>query len=141
MGVSYTDLFLILLAAYSIYSVIVRLDPRYPVAGALLLLVAAAVADAGGSTATANSLAEFCFLLLAAGVLLLLIEHLREARGSPVAIPVDLVPGREVAGEATDPGHRSAEDPFDRLEQQSVPPVDAPGNDHDDEERRGDAED
>jgi len=82
----YVAVFLGLLLAYMAYSEWVRLDSRYLIVGALLLLVATALVDASGSTALANILAEFVFFLLAGGVVLLLIDHVRDgtrARGSP----------------------------------------------------------
>jgi peptidoglycan/LPS O-acetylase OafA/YrhL len=73
----YVPAFLLLLAAYMVYSEWARLDSRYLIAGALVLLVATALVDAAGSTDLANTLAEFVFFLLAGGVLLLLVDHLR----------------------------------------------------------------
>lgn len=86
MDVPYTTVFLGLLIAYLAYSVWARLDGRYPIAAALALLVATAVVDAAGDTNAANSLAEFVFFLLAGGVVLLLIEHVRgrSTPGGPV---------------------------------------------------------
>ena len=76
----YTVVFLGLLAVYVAYSIWTRLDGRLPIAAALVLLVAAAALDAAGSVAAANTLAEFVFYLLGAGVLLLLVEHVRASR-------------------------------------------------------------
>jgi hypothetical protein len=76
----FAEVFLALLAVYMVYSVWAGLDARIPIAAALLLLVATAVVDALGNTDAANTLAEFVFFLLGAGVLLLLIDHVRESR-------------------------------------------------------------
>ena len=78
MDVPYTAIFLGLLVAYLAYSVWARLDGRYPIGAALALLVVTAIVDAAGDTSAANSLAEFVFFLLAGGVVLLLIEHIRD---------------------------------------------------------------
>lgn len=116
----YTATFLALLAAYMAVSVWLRVDGRFPVAGALVLLVAAAVLDATGATTSANTLAEFVFFLLGAGVLLLLVEHVRERRAATASDrPVPGQPaaeGRQLADER----QRTAENPFDRLEQKPV---------------------
>lgn len=139
MAVSYTELFVGLLAAYALYSVWVRLDPRYPVAGALLLLVAAALSQAADATDAANRLAEFAFLLLAAGVLLLLIDHLRAEPG--VHPPEELLAGREMTGQGAHEGEPAPDEVLERLQEEPVAPVDAPGDDHHEDERSGDAED
>ena len=69
--------FLALLVAYMVYSQWAGLDSRYLVAGALVLLVATAVVDAAGEPSAADTLAEFVFFLLAGGVVLLLVDHVR----------------------------------------------------------------
>lgn len=78
MTFPYVLAFLVLLALYMGYSEWAGLDSRYLVAGALGLLVLTAVVDAAGATGLANTLAEFVFLLLAGGVVLLLVDHVRE---------------------------------------------------------------
>ncbi len=78
MSLPYTELFVGLLVAYMVYSAWARLDSRYLIAGALALLVAAAIVDAGGATGAANTLAVYVFLLLAGGVVLLLVDHVRD---------------------------------------------------------------
>jgi hypothetical protein len=83
MSVPYSLLFLGLLALYMVYSEWARLDSRYPIGAALVLLVAAAIADAAGSVSVANTFAEYVFFLLAAGVVLLLVDHLRDRRPLP----------------------------------------------------------
>ena len=85
MAVPYTLLFLPLLGAYMVYSEWARLDSRYPIGAALLLLVATAVTDAAGAVAAADTLAEYVFFLLAAGVVLLLVDHVRSDRAQAQA--------------------------------------------------------
>lgn len=70
--------FLALLLVYMGYSWWIGLDPRYPIVAALVLLVLAALLDAGGSVGAANDLATYVFFLLAAGVVLLLVDERRE---------------------------------------------------------------
>jgi len=77
MNIPYTPIFVGLLVAYLAYSVWARLDGRYPIGAALALLVITAIVDAAGDVNAANTLAEFVFFLLAGGVVLLLIEHVR----------------------------------------------------------------
>lgn len=72
--------FLAVLLAYMAYSEWARLDSRYLVAGALLLLLITAVVDAAGDFNDANVLAVYVFYLLAGGVVLLLVDHVREER-------------------------------------------------------------
>lgn len=83
MSLPYTELFVGLLVAYMAYSAWARLDSRYLIAGALALLVAAAIVDAGGATGAANTLAVYVFLLLAGGVVLLLVDHIRDRPTAP----------------------------------------------------------
>lgn len=78
MTFPYVLVFLGVLVAYMVYSEWAELDSRYLVAGALGLLVVTAVVDAAGATGAANTLAEFVFFLLAGGVVLLLVDHVRE---------------------------------------------------------------
>ena len=83
--------FLVLLVAYMLYSQWAGLDPRYLIAAALALLVVAAVLDAGGETAPADTVATYLFFLLAAGIVLLLVDHVRhpgtDAEGDGPATP------------------------------------------------------
>jgi hypothetical protein len=130
--------FVVLLAGYVGYSLWARLDPRLPFAGALAVLVVAAIADAAQAVGTADVLAEFVLLLLAAGVLLVVLEHARKGRRRADR-------STSVAGdpEATDPAEerdRSAEQSLDGAQQHPVPLVDTPGQEHDDEEEAGDPE-
>jgi len=77
MSFPYSVVFVGLLLAYLVYSAWARLDPRFPVAAALVLLAATAVVDALGAVGTANALAGYVFFLLAGGVVLLLVDHVR----------------------------------------------------------------
>jgi hypothetical protein len=134
----YVLAFVALLAAYCGYSLWARLDPRLPIGAALVLLLVAAIVDAAQDLATANVLAEFVILLLGAGILLLLLEHARDAGRRPRASGAS---SRDA--ETTDPaqeGDRTAEQSLDRAEQQAVPFVDASGEQHHDEEQAGDPE-
>jgi len=118
MEVPYPLVFLALLAVYMGYSAWVRLDARYPVGAALVLLVVAAVADAAGSVDTANTVAEYVFFLLAGGVVLLLIDHLREERtgsGTPPSTAVSVPPSP--AGQPTDERDGPTEHSLDGAEQ------------------------
>ncbi len=83
MAFPLVELFLGLLVVYMLYSLWIGLDSRYPIVAALVLLVVTAVVDAAGDVNAANTLAEFVFFLLAGGVGLLLIDHVREARKAP----------------------------------------------------------
>jgi hypothetical protein len=112
------EVFLALLAVYMLYSAWVGLDARYPIAAALLLLVVTAVVDALGNADAANTLAEFVFFLLGAGVLLLLIDHIRESRAPTRAEGVGLsaAPQREPA-EATQQRQGPSEESLHRVEE------------------------
>lgn len=142
MSFPYTEVFLGLLLAYMVYSVWVGLDARYPIAAALVLLVATAVVDALGNVASANTLAEFVFFLLGAGVVLLLIEHVREGRRAEGAT------GRSGSGSTAEtvppnsshPDEREAEQSLDGVEQEPVPLVHALRDEHEHEEEHRDAE-
>jgi hypothetical protein len=87
MAFPYVPVFLGLLVTYMVYSEWARLDSRYLIASALLLLVVTALVDAAGSTSLANTLAEFVFFLLAAGVVLLLVDHVRDGEPEPEEEP------------------------------------------------------
>lgn len=133
----YTEVFLGLLLAYMVYSVWARMDARYPIAAALALLVVTAVVDALGDYASANTLAEFVFFLLGAGVVLLLIEHVREnPRRSTTSVEGG---GSGSAPDAAppDPPHsdeRDAAESFDRVEQEPNLLVHALRDEHEEEE-------
>jgi hypothetical protein len=115
MELPYALVFLGLLGAYMVYSEWAGLDSRYLVGAALVLLVATAVADATGAVASANTLAEYVFFLLAGGVVLLLVDYLRNDRapadsGGPVAPPVP-------PAETVDERQGTADQTLDRPEQ------------------------
>jgi hypothetical protein len=137
----FTEVFLVLLVAYMAYSVWAGLDARYPIAAALLLLVVTAVVDALGSSGTANTLAEFVFFLLGAGVLLLLIDHVRERRAPPGAESTGLAaaPQGETT-QSTEERQGPSKETLHRLEEQPVPVVDAPGREDEHHEEAGNAE-
>ena len=80
LGFDPTYPFLGLLLIYMVYSEWARLDSRYLVGAALLLLIITAVVDAAGETGVANTLSAYVFFLLAGGVVLLLVDHVREER-------------------------------------------------------------
>jgi len=143
MDVPYTAIFVGLLVAYMVYSVWARLDGRYPIGAALALLVVTAIVDASGATETANTLAEFVFFLLGGGVVLLLIEHLRErAAPKPPTAPESLPP-ESVPSEPPEERKGTTQEPFERLEQQPVAVVDGPGHEdrHDEPEGKPEPED
>lgn len=79
----YMEMFLALLVAYLVSSEWSGIDSRYPIAMALIVLLAAVVVAAVGDTSVANALAGFVFFLLAGGVLLMVVDHVRDARPSP----------------------------------------------------------
>lgn len=133
----YTEVFLGLLLAYMVYSVWARLDARYPIAAALVLLVATAVVDALGDIASANTLAEFVFFLLGAGVVLLLVEHVRENPRRSVTRVEGEGSGPAPDAVPPDPPHsaeRDAEESFDRVEQEPISLVHALRDEHEEEE-------
>lgn len=130
----YLVVFVGLLLVYMGYSVWAGLDARYPIAAALVLLVATAVVDALGNTATANTLAEYVFFLLGAGVVLLLIDHVREGRRRVTAASGGSM---SAEGEATQPTQQrkgATDQSLDRFQQKAVPIVDAAGREHENDE-------
>ena len=133
MTFHYVALFGALLLAYMVYSAYAQLDPRLPILGALVLLVATALTEAAGFTDSADLLAEFVFLLLIAGVVLLLVDHLRKRpASSPSGAPSTAVMDAS-APEPTNELQPTPHEPLDRLQEQPVAPVDAP-SDHDDQD-------
>lgn len=88
MALPWDELILPLIVAYLAYIVWTRQDGRYPIVLALILLLASAVADAAGDLSAANTLAVFVFYFLVGGVVVLLIEHLREGRRVPATARV-----------------------------------------------------
>jgi len=68
---------------YSIGVVCFRLDPRLAIAVALTVFIAATITMVLGMMDLAQELAVYTFYLLVAGVVLLLIHHIREgSKGS-----------------------------------------------------------
>ena len=82
MGFPAVPAFLVLLLAYSAYSWWASLDPRYPLFAAFGLLIVSVVLAALGQVGVANTVAVFVFLLLGAGVILMLATFLRERRSA-----------------------------------------------------------
>ncbi|MFY9717558.1 MAG: hypothetical protein WAK40_06460 [Thermoplasmata archaeon] len=119
MNVPYSLVFLALLAAYMVYSEWAGFDSRYVVGAALVLLVVAAVADAAGATGAANSFAEYVFFLLAAGVVLLLVDHVRSGRTSrePDVASAGAVAPERPAAEPAEEAERPPDHPLDRPQQ------------------------
>ena len=140
MDVPYTAIFLGLLVAYLAYSVWARLDGRYPIGAALALLVVTAIVDAAGDTDAANSLAEFVFFLLAGGVVLLLIEHVRDRPPAAVPAPSGATGVQGPASEPSEEGQGSTEQALHGLEQQPVTLVNRMGGQDGDHEQQGDAD-
>jgi hypothetical protein len=137
----YIWVFLGLLVAYMVYSYWAGLDARYPIGAALVLLVVTAAVDATGNSSTANALAEYVFILLGAGVVLLLVDHFRESRPATARPDAGLGPAREtVSTEPTQEREGASEDSFHGLEQQTVPVVDAARHQHEYDEEGSDAE-
>jgi hypothetical protein len=81
--------FLGVLLVYMVYSQWVRLDSRYLVVGALVLLVITGVVDVAGDTNPANVLAEYVLFLFNGGVVLLFVDYLRENRAPAPLAPAD----------------------------------------------------
>lgn len=138
MTVPLQEVLLVILVTYVGYSAWTRANPRLPLYGALVVLLLAAVASGTGASALADSLAIDVVFLLVAGVALIGIDRVRPRRGGSSAR----------LGAATDPprpdpaqeGQPTAQHPLDHLEGQVVPVVDAPGQDHDQDEQGGDPE-
>jgi hypothetical protein len=140
MSFPFVPVFLALFLAYLVYSVWADVDPRYPIVAALVLLVATAVVDVVGDLATANTLAEYVFFLLAGGVALLVVEHFRANRRAGTSVDALRVASQ---GEATEPPQErqgTSGEPLDRVEQESVPVVDAAGEQDEQHEQQSDRE-
>jgi hypothetical protein len=138
VGFPYLLVFLGLLLAYAVYSLWSHLDPRLPLVAAVVLLVAAGVCDVAGDIGAANELAEFVFVLLASGLLLLLLERARRPASRAA-------PGSSGAGDAEAPDppqerERATEQSLDGAEQEPVAFVDTAGQQDDQDEQAGDAE-
>jgi hypothetical protein len=143
MAIPYLEVFLGLLVAYLAYSIWTRLDARYPIVAALALLVVTAIVDALGATGAADTLAGFTALLLLGGIALVLVEYVRSrvlhrpryANGS-FGQPAT----KGEPAETTHERDRPSQQLLDHLEEETVPPVDAPGGGNEEDERPGDAD-
>jgi hypothetical protein len=136
VAVPYQELFLALLAVYVGYSIWARLNPRWPVYGALVALAVAAVAEGLGATNAGNELALDVIFLLMAGVALLAVERWRS--------PADSASGRPSSdpprADPTQQDHPTPEHPLDHLEGQGVAVVDASRQQNDQDEHPRDGE-
>lgn len=72
---------LVLVASYFAVSIILRLPPRIAIIAGLALLTVSAIWYATTLGGWSDEIAIFAFYFLAAGTLLILIEHLREGYG------------------------------------------------------------
>ena len=75
--VTFNEFVFFVLLAYIPVSVKARLDPRYPVAAAIFLLILCAVTLAQGFEEHANTLAIYAYYFLVIGVTLLFIDYFR----------------------------------------------------------------
>jgi hypothetical protein len=112
VALPYPEVFLAVLVVYLAYSVWAPLDPRYPIAMGLALLLGAAVADGLGRTAAANAYAGYVFFLLAGGIALLIVEAVRSSVPRGARPPPSRARGNSPANEAPDPRDRPAHDPL-----------------------------
>jgi hypothetical protein len=136
VSVPYQELFLVLLAVYVAYSVWARLNPLWPVYGALVALGVAALAEAVRATHAGDELALDVVFLLMAGVALLAVERWRSPVGSGPGRPSSDPPGTDPAQQ----DHPTPHHPLDDLEGQGVAMVDAPRQKDDQDEHPGDGE-
>lgn len=102
MSSAYPYVFLGLLIVYMIYSQFARLDSRLPIAAGLVLLVFAGILDAAGAPDAANNVAVYVYFLIGAGVVLLLIDYVRDARRSASGEPDPLPPSQAPEGGVPD---------------------------------------
>ena len=116
MSFPYAEVFLGLLFAYMLYSVWAGLAARLPIGAALVLLVITAVVDALGDVASANTLAEYVFFLLGAGVVLLLVEHVKERRERPTPSPGAGPASDTDPADSTEPHERGPDQALDGVE-------------------------
>jgi hypothetical protein len=131
----------VLLVLYMACSLWARLDPRYLIAGGVALLVATACTEAAGYSSAANVLAEYVFLLLGGGVILLLVEpFLRNTRPSTPPLSERPPDAEEHPPDPAEQGNLSSQQALDHLEQQPVAFVDAAGGHDDQQEQSGDPE-
>jgi hypothetical protein len=90
---SYLILFILVVAAYVIYSAWARLDSRYLLLAVVVIPVVAAVEYGLGRTAEANTLADYFFIVLAGFIGLLVIDDVRGGWGPDAVIPVSTTLG------------------------------------------------
>jgi hypothetical protein len=91
--VPFLAIFVGLLVAYLAASARSGLDSRYPILMAVVVLLAAAILAVAGYRASANTLAEYVFLLLAGGIALLAFDDVRPRRwmSSARRVPVPAI--------------------------------------------------
>jgi hypothetical protein len=138
MAFPYLLVFGVLLLLYLVYSFWERLDPRYPIGAALVLLVATAVTEAVGAGPAADTLAEYVFVLLVGGVVLLLLDRVRNRPvlgETEVSLVGGTVASEQQSSDPADQGQGTAQEPLDHLQQEPVAPVDAAGG-HDDQDEQ-----
>ena len=111
----FTVVFLVLLLVYMVYSEWAGLDSRYPIAAGLGLFVVTFFVSAAGAADLANTLAVFVFLLVAGGVVLLMVDYVREGRRLPAPLDYELGlrPWQPQAAQPSQEGQRSSDQPFD----------------------------
>ena len=142
MTAPYLDLFLGAFIVYLVYSAWTRLDSRFPILAALALIVVAGALDVEGSTARAGTLEEYIVIFLGGGIVLLVVDHVREARqgANPPSESAARVSPDQASPDAPNERERSPDQPFDGLEKEPVTVVDAAGRDHDQDEQSGEGE-
>lgn len=121
---AYTAIFLLLLAAYLAFAAWARLDPRYPLAGGILLLLAGAALDREGYSAAAEILGVDAFLLLLGGMVAMVLTGRR---------PGGLAPPPAAVGEPVHEGQPEADPALHDLQQHPVPVVDGTARPDDEE--------
>ncbi len=102
MDAAFLALWLVIVSAYAGYSLWARLDPRYLLGAALLMVIAAAVLEALGDVAAANALAVDTFFAFLAGLVVLVLDRAISERRATRNLGRAAGPA-EPAGEPTDP--------------------------------------
>ena len=136
VSLPFQDLFLVLLAGYTLYSAWAGENPHGPIYGALLVLAAAILAAWTGLADVANSLALDVVFLLMAGVALIAFDRRWPRKGSLRRTPPSDPPGAETAEQH----HPATQHPLHDLEGEGVAVIDAAREEHDRDERTGDPE-
>jgi hypothetical protein len=134
VSVPFQGVFLALLLLYGAYSIGAGLNPRWPLYGALLVLVAAAVADGVRATDAANGLALDVVFLLIAGVGLTAFDRWRPRTRSAASAPSPNPPGADPSQQL----QAAAEHPLHDLQGEAVAVVHAPREQDDQNEESGD---